>query len=130
MAGVELPDDVYAGKSYLELLRGNEMEWDNTRYGEYGDLRMIRDERWKLVLRYPEGPHDLFDLQADPGEQVNRYASESEVVASYKARLDSFYAEHEVAALSGIHVKRQPRHSGGSEAWRDGRREARGLQIY
>ena len=54
------------GESYAPLLRGERMPWDNTRYGEYGDLRMIRDERWKLVWRYPAGPHDLFDLKADP----------------------------------------------------------------
>ena len=26
---------------------------------------------WKYVHRYPDGPHELFDLRADPGERVN-----------------------------------------------------------
>ena len=127
---MELPAEAYAGASYVDLLRGQEINWDNTRFGEYGDLRMIRDERWKLILRYPEGPHELFDLRRDPSESVNCYARQSAVAAAYQARLDAFYAEHEVEARSGLRVKRQPLHNDGSEAWRDGRREARGLQVY
>ncbi len=130
LAGVGLPEhEIYAGGSYAPLLRGERMPWDNARYGEYGDLRMIRDERWKLVWRYPAGPHDLFDLTADPAELVNVYAANPDVVAQYKARLDAFYVEHEVAALSGLRVKELPAHNF-KEAWRDGAREARGLQAY
>ena len=120
-----------AGRSYAPLLRGGRAaDWDNTRYGEYGDLRMVRDENWKLVLRYPEGPHELFDLAADPQERVNCYAEQPQVAAGLRARLDAFYRAHEVEALSGLRVKAQPQHNASSEAWRDGRREARGLQIY
>ena len=68
LAGVDLPEDErFAGESFEPLLRGECVSWDNTRYGEYGDLRMIRDERWKLVWRYPAGPHDLFDLAGGSG---------------------------------------------------------------
>jgi choline-sulfatase len=41
-------------------------------YDEYGPVRMIRTKEWKYVHRYPDGPHELFDLVADPGERVNR----------------------------------------------------------
>ncbi len=134
LADIELPaDETYAGASYTHLLGGaapSGSVWDNTRYGEYGDLRMIRDERWKLVWRYPEGPHELFDLRADPGERRDVYAQYPRIAAQYKARLDAFYAEHTVAELSGWRVKALPLHNDGNEAWRDGRREARGLQVY
>lgn len=131
LAGLPLSkQEGYAGRSYAPLLRGERISWDNTRYGEYGDLRMIRNERWKLVFRYPAGPHELFDLQADPTERLNRYDAQPETAADLKARLDDFYRQHNVAALSGLRVKEQPPHNGASEAWRDGRREARGLQVY
>ena len=52
-----------------------------------------------------------------------------DVAAQYKARLDAFYARHDVAALSGLRVKELPSHNF-KEAWRDGLREARGLQVY
>ena len=131
LAGVSAPEsEVYAGQSYAPLLRGKKGNWENTRFGEYGDLRMIRDERWKLVFRYPSGPHDLFDLEADALERNNLYAACPEIAAALKRRLDVFYAEREVAELSGTRVKQQPAHNGQSEAWRDGKREARGLQVY
>ncbi len=130
LAGVDLPAaEIYAGESYAPLLRGERIQWDNTRCGEYGDLRMIRDERWKLVWRYPAGPHDLFDLAADPSERSNVYDDHPVVARQYKARLDAFYAERDVAALSGLRVKALPTHNH-KEAWRDGEREARGLQVY
>ena len=131
LAGVELPsDEVFAGQSYIPALQGRGLNWDNTRYGEYGDLRMIRDEQWKLVWRYPDGPHDLFDLNADPDERHNIFARQPEVASQLKARLDAYYARHESPQKSGLRVKQLPAHNSANEAWRDGRREARGLQRY
>lgn len=131
LAGVELPrDEVFAGQSYMPVLQGRGLAWDNTRYGEYGDLRMIRDEQWKLVWRYPDGPHDLFDLSADPDERHNIFARQPEVASQLKARLDAYYARHESPQKSGLRVKQLPAHNSANEAWRDGRREARGLQRY
>lgn len=131
LAGIRAPaSDVNTGTSYAPLLRGETIVWDNTRVGEYGDLRMIRDERWKLVYRYPAGPHELFDLQADPLERRNFYAARPVIAAELKRRMDAFYADRAVAELSGLRVKALPAHNGRSEAWRDGKREARGLQIY
>ncbi|MYI42150.1 MAG: sulfatase-like hydrolase/transferase [Chloroflexi bacterium] len=131
LAGVDLPaDEVFAGKSYAPVLRGQSMIWDNTRYGEYGDLRMIRDYDWKLLWRYPDGPHDLFDLKADPDERHNIYAQQPEIASQLKARLDAYFARHESPQKSGLRGKQLPAHNSANEAWRDGRREARGLQAY
>ena len=41
-------------------------------YDEYGPVRMVRTREWKYVHRHPGGPHELFDLAADPGERANR----------------------------------------------------------
>jgi len=118
------------GTSYREMLEGKVQVWDETCYGEYGDLRMIRDERWKLVIRYPNGPHDLFDLQSDPDETENVYDQHPDVVKAMHAKLDQFYAQYDNAEKSGLRVKELPQHNTANEAWRDGRREARGLQVY
>ena len=131
IAGVTLDDEsAYPGTSYLPLLQGKSMTWDDTCYGEYGDLRMIRNTRWKLVYRYPDGPHDLFDLQADPDETQNVYAKHPDIVANLKQRLDTFYAQYSVEDKSGLRVKDLPQHNVASEAWRDGAREMLGFQIY
>ncbi len=130
LAGVDLSaNQDYAGESYAPLLSGETIAWDNTRCGEYGDLRMIRDERWKLVWRFPAGPHDLFDLSVDPDELENVFETNPQAVAQYKARLDEYYEGRAVKELSGLRVKDLPLHNQ-NEAWRDGVREARGLQVY
>lgn len=120
----------YPGRSYLPMLRGETMAWDDTCYGEYGDLRMIRNSIWKLVYRYPNGPHDLFNLQTDPDETQTVYDKHPDVVAELKAQLDTFYVNYSVQEKSGLRVKALPQHNIASEAWRDGRREARDLQVY
>ena len=64
-AGVALDENRNdAGASYAHLLDGSgRSAWDDTRYGEYGDLRMVRTPGHKFVKRYPDGPHDLFELE-------------------------------------------------------------------
>ncbi len=42
-------------------------------YDEYGAARMMRKGRYKLVLRWPDGPHELHDLELDPEERRNRW---------------------------------------------------------
>ena len=130
LAGLGRPQTgVYAGASYAAILRRERGAWDNIRYGEYGDLRMARDDRWKLILRYPNGPHDLFDLRHDPAESVNLYEKYPEMTAHYTGLLNAFFAEHDEPAHSGLRVKELSVHNR-NEAWRDGKREARGLQVY
>ena len=40
-------------------------------FDEYGPVRMLRTRKWKYVHRYPYGPHELYDLVNDPGENHN-----------------------------------------------------------
>ena len=130
---VNLANRNYPGRSYAALANTEPAPpWDDTRYGEYGDLRMIRTPRWKLVRRYPAGPDDLFNLDNDPGETTNRAGQDeyAGIQAGLLAQLEAFYARHENPARSGLGVKQWRRHNAGAEAWRDGLREARGLQIY
>ena len=42
-------------------------------FDEYGPCRMIRTAVDKLVLRYPDGPNEYYDLVNDPGENVNLF---------------------------------------------------------
>ena len=45
-------------------------------------------------------------------------------------QLTQWYRQHETAQHTGLKVKQARQHNHGCEAWRDGRREARGLQVY
>ena len=137
VAGVDrgqphLADRAYPGRSYRQLLGGEALpDWREARFGEYGDLRMIRTPDYKLIQRYPNGPDDLFDLRADPAETISHTGAPAyaTIEATLRAELAAFYQHHEEARHSGLRVKGLPHHNA-AEAWRDGLREARGLQIY
>lgn len=132
-AGLQLDESrTYAGSTYAHLLQGSgHNEWDDTRYGEYGDLRMIRTSTHKFVKRYPNGPHDLFDLEADPSETLNRAGWDEFTAVQHELeqQLEEWYSRHEDSAYCGLQVKFQRTHNR-NEAWRDGKREQRGLQVY
>lgn len=61
------------GRSFAGLLRGRDQEFrkEVVVHDEYGPVRMIRTEQWKYVHRYPYGPHELYRLDRDPGEETN-----------------------------------------------------------
>jgi hypothetical protein len=92
---------------------------------------MIRSPHYKLVKRYPDGPDDLFDLRSDPDETQNLAgrAEYAAIESTLAHQLAAFYARHDDPAKSGLRVKQLRQHNRRSEAWRDGLREARGLQI-
>lgn len=117
------PGRHYPGRSLLPLARGESPDWDDTRYGEYGDLRMIRTPAAKLVRRAPHGPDELFDLARDPGETSSvPDAARDPRAAPLADRLERWYAAHERLETSGLRVASLPRHNLTSEAWRDGLR--------
>lgn len=134
IAGAPPPDTRdYPGRSYRSFLSGEAVpDWIDTRFGEYGDLRMIRTPRYKLVKRYPSGPDDLFDLGSDPAEPVNLSENPeySNIKATLQADLEAFYSRYDDPIKSGLRVKELRQHNKEAEAWRDGLREARGLQVY
>jgi arylsulfatase A-like enzyme len=68
------PDHPKPGRSFRTVLEGSDdmKEMPVVVYDEYGPARMVRTSEWKYVHRHPDGPHELFDLVADPGERTNR----------------------------------------------------------
>jgi len=123
-AGVELAakgDNYYPGRSFLPMLEnsGSLPNWRNEQFGEYGNLRMVRTETHKLVRRYPDGPCELFDLQADPRETVNLFDDlvHQSLVKRLTARIDDYFGACQDPVKSGLRVRELPRHNR-SEAWR------------
>jgi len=125
------PNTSYPGKSYLPLATGNAIpNWDDTRFAEYGDMRMARTPTHKLVKRYHHEPNELFDLQNDPQEQNNliNHSELSTVQQELTSKIDTFFDQHEDPTKSGLRIQELPRHNtpqkpaqkNSSEAWRDG----------
>ncbi|NOU62606.1 sulfatase-like hydrolase/transferase [Paenibacillus sp. LMG 31461] len=99
VGGIEHPEaENLPGRSFLPLLIGDEGSGreDVVIYDEYGPVRMIRSREWKYVHRYPYGPHELYNLVADPDERNNVIdAPEAEEQRrSMKERLDSWFVSY------------------------------------
>ncbi|MGH7128581.1 MAG: sulfatase family protein, partial [Planctomycetaceae bacterium] len=74
--GLATPDRLNAqspGRDFSPALFGREMDWQNRVFYETENVRAIRTETAKYVHRHPDGPFELYDLQADPGEEFNLY---------------------------------------------------------
>ncbi len=71
---ISMPDDPgFPGKSFLPLLTGCADDGNKSVvvYDEYGPVRMIRNQEWKYIHRYPFGVHELYNLKNDPNELNN-----------------------------------------------------------
>jgi choline-sulfatase len=112
-----------SGTSYLLLLRGeSDISWREAQCCEYGNARMIRTDRLKLIKRYP-GPNghfddELYDLKKDPQETCNvlnllEYASQ---VRELEQQLEAFFRQLKMEEYSGVRIADLPQHNGG-EPW-------------
>ena len=61
----------YREKVLRPPLRGQDIAWDNVIYHEFENTRMIRTPNWKLTIRHPYGPDELYDMENDPDEREN-----------------------------------------------------------
>ncbi|MEQ4567581.1 sulfatase-like hydrolase/transferase [Paenarthrobacter sp. CAP02] len=72
-------------------------------FDEYGPVRMIRSTEWKYVHRYPLGPHELYDLGADPQERTNLVDDPAHAiqVSGMRAQLQEWFQRHALPGLDG-----------------------------
>ncbi|MDF2922413.1 MAG: sulfatase [Paenibacillaceae bacterium] len=127
------------GRSFAPLLYGAAAEADQyvVVHDEYGPVRMIRTREWKYVHRYPYGPHELYDLAADPDESRNLLADDaggtnSEAAAvrlertkQLKAMLEHWFHQYADPAIDGV---REPVSGSGQLYWAGVR--AHGVQAF
>jgi arylsulfatase A-like enzyme len=73
------PDRKLIGRSYVPLAFGQPFpkkapRWTELAYGQYRNTEMIRDRRYKLIVRNQgAGPNELYDLNTDKRERLNQY---------------------------------------------------------
>ena len=85
------------GRDFSPALRGQPLpDWDNTVFYEMETTRAIRTDRWKYVARFPSGPYELYDMQADPMERFNQYGQPSteETQTGLAKQLDAFFNKY------------------------------------
>ncbi len=94
------------GTSLADLWRGHSTDRGEEEVivlDEYGPARMIRARSEKYVHRHPDGPHEFYDLAADPGENHNLIGSERHQprIASLRQRLEAWFARYAEADRDG-----------------------------
>lgn len=122
-ASAPSPDEAprYLGRSFLPLLtRASSIaDWKRIQIGEYGDLRMARSSRYKLIRRHGRGRDQFFDLDLDPRETTN--AIDDPVYAERIDRLDgalnAAFAPMADSPKNGLLVESLRAHNS-VEAWR------------
>jgi len=99
LAGVQPPDGVMDGRSFLPLLRGQSVSWrDSILYEYYWEWNFpatptvfaLRTERYKYIFYQGVWDHDgFYDLQTDPHERHNliRVPAYQERIAAMKKQL-------------------------------------------
>jgi arylsulfatase A-like enzyme len=127
-AGVQLAPETAArinspGSSVLPYPADPSTGWRRWRYAEYGTVRAIADQRYKLIVRSPPllpGYGDeLYDLLADPGEtrDLALSADHRAVEQELHAALVAHFARHSVPGRDGFSALEQPPQNG-NEPWR------------
>jgi uncharacterized sulfatase len=77
MTGTRQPDDLLLrGKSFVPLLKGLDVAWDNTFYAQMSltntKIRCIQTPEWKYVYEFADTTkNELYHLSEDPGECKN-----------------------------------------------------------
>ncbi len=86
------------GRSYAAHLQGaGQDSWDEEQFfHEFENVRCVRTERWKYTWRHPDGPDELYDMVADPGERWNLAHDPacSAVVDEHRQRIDAFFGRY------------------------------------
>ena len=97
-----------AGARFFGRAAGQEQAWDNVVFYEMETCRAIRTDRWKYVARHPSGPHELYDMQADPRERFNLYGQPGTEAmrADLDQRLTAFFQA--VCRSAVRHLARRP----------------------
>ena len=121
-AEAELPSNFnYAGEDMGPLFATGRQHkaWRQVQFGEYGPMRMARTLRHKLVRRFPNGPHELFDLKDDPRESRNLIDNKEyrELTQRLSDLIEEHFGRYNAADKNGLRGAALPQHNM-TEAWR------------
>ncbi|SHH42522.1 sulfatase-like hydrolase/transferase [Clostridium grantii] len=105
---LQLPYNISAdfpGKSFAGVLGSDYSEFRENVviYDEYGPVRMIRTKEYKYVHRYPDGPHEFYDLINDPDESMDLIDDKNfeELIDSCRKKLTEWFIQYVNPDLDG-----------------------------
>ncbi|MEA4823469.1 MAG: sulfatase-like hydrolase/transferase [Clostridiaceae bacterium] len=92
------------GRSFAPILSGGTLpDTPVVVFDEYGPVRMLRTRTHKLVVRYPYGPDELYDLICDPDETQNRIEDPAYAAlrVTMRAELESWFVRYADPPIDG-----------------------------
>lgn len=96
------PPAAWSGRSLLPLLRGEGETGERPFFGEsliyYEEKKSVRQGRYKYIYTPRSGADELFDLEADPGERVNRVGELPDIAGRLRESLLAHLARQEELA--------------------------------
>ena len=90
----------FPGRSFQEIFEGKIPAGRESIvvFDEYGPARMIRTAEYKYIHRYPYGPHEFYDLKADPEENENLIDTNDpalqSVIAQMKNQMEQWFIRY------------------------------------
>jgi arylsulfatase len=99
------------GESLLPLLRGDEgarLAYAETDYRLFVHRRAIRDGKYKLVIDLQDGERRLFDLSADPAEQVDISSGEPRRTYELEQALKRWMTDHGSNPQDYLGIRQDP----------------------
>jgi arylsulfatase A-like enzyme len=128
LAGVKYPEsykgvkaNTLAGKSLVPLLAGKADHVDRGEplFWERSGKQAVRDGKWKLILPAGANPqYELYDLEADRGENNNLAAANPDVVTRLKAAYKDWAAKNDVVDYNKLRPAPAAAQGGGNPARR------------
>lgn len=84
------------GRDFSPFLNGKTSDWEDVIYYEMETCRAVRTNEWKYVARFPDGPYELYNMQADPQERINLYGQPGTQaqLQMLENRLTGFFEQH------------------------------------
>ena len=104
LVGGTFPEGL-SGVSFLPTLQGGKGCREEVGItDEYGPVRMIRTREWKYVHKYPFGPHELYHMSEDPGEERNLYGDKryDALITDMRRRMETFFAKYSLPEYDGL----------------------------
>jgi arylsulfatase A-like enzyme len=103
MAGVSVPEEQdIDGVSLVPLLEGGDFRarplfWHYPHYGNQGGepSSIVMEGDWKLIRYHEDGRDELYDLGADPGEQIDLAEVQTGQVLAMRPTLEAWLRETE-----------------------------------
>ena len=127
-AGIEqVPDSIRGpGSSVLPIIDDPESPWTPYMYAELGNARMIANNQFKYIQRYPplvdSLSAELYYLQNPSNERVNvvNHPNYQQSLEHLRSELEQFFSLYQTPEHSGTNLSAQPP-ANGNEQWRSPR---------